>query len=66
MVHTAGSQLADVGAGIGGFTKGLYPIATLPILFGVADMTTGVMKGVGKKVGGKTKTKKKTKSKKKR
>jgi hypothetical protein len=60
--------MEDVGAGVGSFTeKGLYPLATLPVMFGVADMTTGVMKGVSKKVAGKTKkTKKKTKSTKKK
>jgi len=62
MVH---KQLKDVGEGVGGLTRGLYPVATLPILFGTAEMTTGVMKGVSKKVSGKKK-KKKTKKKKKK
>jgi len=68
MTHKFTETMTDVGGGIGSFTeKGLYPLATLPVVFGVADMTTGVMKGVTKRVSGeskkKTKTKKKTKSK---
>jgi hypothetical protein len=58
IVHKFTETMTDVGEGVGGLTKGLYPVAALPIVFGAADMTTGVMKGVEKKVG-KSKTKKK-------
>jgi hypothetical protein len=67
MVHTFTEQMSDVGAGVGGLTTGLYPLATLPVVFGVADMTSGVMKGVGKKMVDKNKkTKQKKKAKKKK
>ena len=46
MVHSVTTQLTDVGEGVGGLTRGMYPLATLPVVFGVADMTTGVMKGI--------------------
>ncbi len=65
MVHSFTEQMSDVGGGVGGLFSGMTPVATLPVMFGVADMTTGVMKGVGKKVGDK-KVKKKQKSKKKK
>ena len=55
MVHKFTETMTDVGEGVGGLTRGLYPVATLPILFGTAEMTTGVMKGVGKKVSGEKK-----------
>lgn len=66
MVHKFTETMTDVGEGIGGLTRGMYPLATLPILFGTAEMTTGVMKGVSKKVSGKTKKKIKRKSKRRR
>ena len=67
MVHSVSSSLSDVGGGVGGLFTGITPVTTLPIYFGTAKMTAGVMKGVGKKVGGKYKSKKsKVKMKKKR
>ena len=68
MVHTFTEQMSDVGSGMGGLFTGMTPVATFPVYMGVADMTSGVMKGVGKKMvdkNKKTKQKKKTKKKKK-
>jgi hypothetical protein len=61
MVHKISTQLSDVGTGTGKLVEGLYPVATLPVLFGAVDLTSGTMKGVAKRVEGK-KTKKKKKS----
>jgi hypothetical protein len=62
MVHKFTETMTDVGEGVGGLTKGLYPLATLPVIFGVADMSKGIMKGVEKKMA-KEDEKKKQKSK---
>jgi hypothetical protein len=67
MVHTFTESMSDVGSGVGGLFSGMTPLATFPIYMGVADMTSGVMKGVGKKMDKKVKKqKKKMKAKKKK
>lgn len=58
------SRLRKVGAGVGGMVEGMYPVATLPIYFGVAEVPKGVMKRVVKEVEPKKKVKRRGKKKK--